>query len=270
MYLLIAMQLDLVGRVVLVSGGAKGIGEAITRTFAAEGAVACILGRNPDESQRLVGDLTAKGQRADFFQCEMTEEAGVRKAVAAALAKYGRIDCVVNNAGVNDGVGLLGTVADFRASLERNVVQCFVLVQAALDALISAKGTIVNIGTKCAVTGQGGTSGYVASKGALNSLTREWAIDLAKHSIRVNAVIPAEVMTPQYDRWIRQRPDPAASLEAIRSTIPFERRMTTAQEIADTVVFVASARSSHTTGQILYVDGGYVHLDRACTTRASS
>jgi NAD(P)-dependent dehydrogenase (short-subunit alcohol dehydrogenase family) len=143
-------------------------------------------------------------------------------------------------------------------------------VQAALDALIASRGTIINIGSKCAVTGQGGTSGYVAAKGAMNGLTREWALDLAKHGIRVNCVLPAEVMTPMYERWISTRPDPAASLAEINRTIPLGQRMTTAEEIANTVVFTASARASHTTGQILYVDGGYVHFDRACTTKASS
>ena len=265
------MNLELENKIILVTGGAKGIGEAITRGFAAEGAIPCILGRNPAEADALVAELkTQQGRRADSFACEMTVEADIRAAVAAVLKKYGRIDCVVNNAGVNDGVGLRSPVADFRASLEKNIVQCFVLVSAALDALIASKGTIINIGSKCSVTGQGGTSGYVAAKGAMNGLTREWALDLAKHGIRVNCVLPAEVMTPQYDRWISTRPDPAASLAAIKATIPLEHRMTTAEEIAHTVVFTASPRSSHTTGQILYVDGGYVHFDRACTTKAST
>ena len=264
------MNLELENKVVLVTGGAKGIGEAITRGFAAEGAIPCILGRNPAEAETLIAELKAGSRRADRFACEMRDEASIRAAVAAVLAKYGRIDCVVNNAGVNDGVGLRSPVADFRASLEKNIVQCFVLVQAALDALIAGKGTIINIGSKCAVTGQGGTSGYVAAKGAMNGLTREWALDLAQHGIRVNCVLPAEVMTPQYSRWISTRPDPAASLAEINRTIPLGQRMTTAEEIANTVVFAASPRSAHTTGQILYVDGGYVHLDRACTTKASS
>ena len=264
------MKLELEHKVILVTGGAKGIGEAITRGFAAEGAIACILGRNPADAARLIAELKTTGGRADSFACEMTDEAAVRAAVAAVLAKYGRIDCVVNNAGVNDGVGLRSPVADFRASLEKNITQCFVLVSAALDALIATQGTIINIGSKCSVTGQGGTSGYVAAKGAMNGLTREWALDLAKYGIRVNCVLPAEVMTPQYARWISTRPDPVASLAAINQTIPLGQRMTTAEEIANTVVFTASPRSSHTTGQILYVDGGYVHLDRACTTKASS
>ncbi len=259
------MNLELEQKVVLVTGGAKGIGEAITRAFAAEGAIACILGRNPGEAEQLVAELAAKGQKADAFQCEMTDEAAVKSVVAAILAKYRRIDCVVNNAGVNDGVGLRQPVADFRASLEKNIVQCFVLVQLCLDALIASRGTIVDIGTKCAVTGQGGTSGYVAAKGAMNALTREWALDLSKHGIRVNCVLPAEVMTPLYERWLSSRPDPSAALEKIKRMIPLGRRMTTSEEIASTVVFVASPRSSHTTGQILFVDGGYVHFDRAAT-----
>jgi L-fucose dehydrogenase len=264
------MNLGLEHKVVIVTGGAKGIGAAITRAFAAEGAVPCIFGRNREEAAALAAEISAAGGRSDSYHCEMTDEPAVRAAVAAVLAKHGRLDCVVNNAGVNDGVGLRSPVADFRASLEKNIVQCFVLVQAALDALVASKGTIINIGSKCAVTGQGGTSGYVAAKGAMNGLTREWALDLAKHGIRVNCVLPAEVMTPLYERWLSSRPDPAASLAAIKATIPLERRMTTAEEIADTVVFTASPRSSHTTGQILYVDGGYVHFDRACTTKASS
>ena len=261
------MNLQLENKVAIVTGGAKGIGQAITRAFAAEGAIPCIFGRNPTEAAAIVAELEAAGKRANSFHCEMTDEAAVRAAVAEVLAEYGRIDCVVNNAGVNDGVGLRSPVADFRASLEKNIVQCFVLVQAALDALIASKGSIVNIGTKCATTGQGGTSGYVASKGAMNGLTREWALDLAKHGVRVNCVVPAEVMTPQYERWISTRPDPAAAIAMISGTVPLGGRMTTADEIAATAVFVASPRSSHTTGQILYVDGGYVHLDRAFTSK---
>ena len=264
------MHLGLENKVAIVTGGAKGIGEAITRGFAAEGAIPCIFGRNPQEAAKLVAELRAQNQHADFFPCELTDEQAVRAAVATALEKYRRIDCVVNNAGVNDGVGLRSPVADFRGSLEKNIVQCFVLVQACLDALIASHGTIVNIGTKCSITGQGGTSGYVAAKGAMNGLTREWALDLAPHGIRVNCILPAEVMTPQYQRWISTRPDPAAAVAAINATIPLDRRMTTAEEIAHTAVFVASPRSSHTTGQILVVDGGYVHLDRAATLKPAS
>ena len=263
------MNLGLEKKVVIVTGGAKGIGAAITRAFAAEGAVPCILGRSRPEATELVAALRRRRRAADSHPCELTDAKQVKAAIAAVLRKHGRIDVVVNNAGLNDGVSLRSPVADFRASLETNLVQCFMVVQAALDALIASRGTIVNVGSKCSVTGQGGTSGYVAAKAGLNGLTREWALDLGRHGIRVNCVIPAEVMTPQYERWVSTRPDPAAALAEINRTIPLGRRMTTAEEIADSVVFAASARATHTTGQLLFVDGGYVHLDRACTTQAA-
>jgi NAD(P)-dependent dehydrogenase (short-subunit alcohol dehydrogenase family) len=259
------MDLQLQDKVVIVTGGAKGIGEGITRAFAAEGAIAVIFGRNRDEAAHLVADITKLGRRANSFHVEMTDEAQVRAAVAQVAEKYGRIDVIVNNAGANDGIGLRHTPQEFVGSLQRNLIHYFVLVHCALDHLIASKGSIVNISSKTAVTGQGGTSGYVAAKGAINGLTREWALDLAKHGVRVNCVVPAEVITPLYQRWIDSRPDPAAALQKVNLTVPLGRRTTTVQEIADTVVFVASPRSSHTTGQILFVDGGYVHFDRAFT-----
>lgn len=259
------MNLGLQDKVMLVSGGAKGIGEAIVRGLAEEGAIACLLDRERDEAERLAAELRAAGLRAEAFNGEMTDEVAVRAIVDAVLEKHGRVDGVINNAGANDKVGLQATTAEFRASLERNVVHCFVLVQACRDGLIASRGCVVNIGTKCASTGQGGTSGYVAAKGALHALTREWALDLAPHGIRVNCVIPAEVMTPLYARLLAAEADPEAARAAVEQLIPLGRRMTTAQEIADTAVFLASPRSGHTTGQLIYVDGGYTHLDRACT-----
>ena len=116
-----------------------------------------------------------------------------------------------------------------------------------------------------ALTGQGRTSGYVAAKAGLLGLTREWAAALAPHGVRVNAVLPAEVLTPMYERWVQSQPDPASAIRRIADRVPLGRRMTTADEIADLVVFLVSDRSSHTTGQWLHPDGGYVHLDRVLT-----
>ena len=263
------MNLNLQGKVAIITGGAKGIGEGITRAFAAEGATAVILGRNPEEANAIVSELTAAGQQADTFHAEMTNADEVAQAVAGILAKHGRIDVIVNNAGGNDAVGLRATPAEFAASLERNLVHCFTLVHHALDALIESRGTIINIGSKTAVTGQGGTSGYAAANGGIHALTREWAVDLGKFGIRVNCVVPAEVITPLYERWLAKAPDPQAAREQLDATIPFERRTTTVAEVADTVVFLASPRSSHTTGQLVFPDGGYVHLDRACTSDTS-
>jgi len=263
------MNLELDNKVVIITGGAKGIGEGITRAFAAERAIACIFARNPTEAKNIMREESADGGRVEFYAVEMTNVAALQAAVEAVVDRHGRIDVIVNNAGGNDAVSLRHSPDEFRRSLENNIVHCFSLIHLALDLLIASKGNIVNIGSKCADTGQGGTSGYAASKGAMNALTREWALDLGRHGIRVNCVIPAEVITPMYERWLSQAPDPEAARAQLNSTIPLGRRTTTIEEIADAVIFMASPRSSHTTGQLLYVDGGYVHLDRACTLPTS-
>ena len=169
----------------------------------------------------------------------------------------------MNNAGVNDGVGLDAGSAAFRQSLEANLVHCYVMAHLCVESIKQRQGAIVNISSKTALTGQGGTSGYVAAKSAQLGLTREWAAELAPFGVRVNAVLPAEVMTPLYERWLQTLPEPAEALRRITQRIPLGHRMTTDQEIADQVVFLLSDRSSHTTGQWLHPDGGYTHLDRA-------
>jgi L-fucose dehydrogenase len=167
---------------------------------------------------------------------------------------------------VNDGVGLeKGSPEKFVESLKKNLVHYYNLAHFALPEIKKNKGAIVNIASKTALTGQGGTSGYVAAKGGILALTREWAAELLPYEIRVNAVVPAEVMTPLYRQWLSTFPNPEEKLAGITSRIPLGKRMTLADEIASTVVFLLSPRSGHTTGQQLFVDGGYVHLDRAIT-----
>ena len=179
------------------------------------------------------------------------------------IQKKGRIDFLIHNAGTNDGVDLKAKPSDFFESLRKNLLHVFSLTHYSLDELVKNKGAIINIGSKVAETGQGGTSGYAAAKGALNALTREWALDLADRGIRVNSVIPAEVMTPMYQRWLDSLKNPDKTRNSIEQNIPLGNRMTADREIADAVVFLASDRSAHTTGQIFHPDGGYVHLDRS-------
>jgi NAD(P)-dependent dehydrogenase (short-subunit alcohol dehydrogenase family) len=184
--------------------------------------------------------------------------------VEETLDRFGRLDALVNNAGVNDRVGLeSGSPAEFLASIERNLLHYYNMAHYALPALKKAQGAIVNISSKTAVTGQGGTSGYAGSKGAILALTREWAVELLPYEIRVNAVLPAEAMTPMYQNWLAEFENPEDKLNGIVSRIPLGKRMTTPEEIADAALFLISIRSSHTTGQHIYVDGGYVHLDRS-------
>lgn len=258
------MNLGLQQKIILVSGGAKGIGEGITRVLAAEGAVPVIIGRSGEDNQSLVDELTAVGLRSDSVVAELTRPEECQKAVQEVVQKYGCIDGLVNNAGVNDGVSLEeGSYEAFLASLHKNLVHYYLLAHHALPYLKQSKGAIVNIGSKTAETGQGKTSAYAAANGGRNALTREWAVELLKYGIRVNAVIVAECFTPLYQRWIQTLPNPNEKLNEITSKIPLGSRMTTAEEIANAVVFLLSEKSSHTTGQLLHVDGGYVHLDRA-------
>jgi NAD(P)-dependent dehydrogenase (short-subunit alcohol dehydrogenase family) len=257
------VNLEVEGKVAVVTGGAKGIGAAIVKSFHAEGATVAILDRNPDIAHSLIEEIGADEQKVFCIPTELTEESACKEAIAKIIETTGRIDYLIHNAGTNDGVGLGSPTEDFFNSLRKNLVHVFALTHYSLDELIRHKGAVINIGSKVAETGQGGTSGYAASKGAMNALTREWALDLADKGVRVNAVIPAEVMTPMYQRWLDTLENPEKTLGSIEDNIPFGKRMTTDREIADAVVFLASPRSSHTTGQIFYPDGGYAHLDRS-------
>lgn len=258
------MDLGLKEKVIIVTGGAKGIGAGISKVLAAEGAIPVIIGRDEDDNIQKVKELTDSGGKAVYVTAELTDPEACKRAVAEVVEKFGRIEGLVNNAGVNDGVGLAnGNYDDFVRSLHRNVVHYYLMAHHALPHLIESKGSIVNISSKTAETGQGGTSAYAAANGGRNALTREWAVELLQHGIRVNAVIVAESWTPLYASWIQTFPNPEEKLKSITDKIPLEKRMTDTVEIANMVAFLLSERSSHTTGQLIHVDGGYVHLDRA-------
>lgn len=258
------MDLGLKDKIIIVTGGAKGIGEGISNVLAKEGAMPFIIGRNKNDNRDAVKAINDTGDKADFFSAELTEPGDCRKAVDVVIEKYGRLDGLVNNAGINDGIGLeKGNYEDFMRSLHRNLVHYYLMAQHALPFLIKSKGSIVNITSKTAETGQGNTSAYAAANGGRNALTREWAVELLKYKIRVNAIVVAESWTPLYENWIKTFDDPEAKLKTITDKIPLEKRMTTTEEIANMVAFLLSERSSHTTGQLIHVDGGYVHLDRA-------
>ena len=264
LFKLLTMHLNLQNKIIIVTGAAKGIGEGIATVLAKEGAIVAIVGRNEADNAKLVAKISADQGQAFSVVAELTEPEACKKAIDQVVQLHGRIDGLVNNAGVNDGVGLEnGDYESFMASLHRNLVHYYLMAQHALPYLKTSRGAIVNIGSKTAETGQGGTSAYAASNGGRNALTREWAVELLPYGIRVNAVIVAECYTPLYEKWVQTLPDPTATLQKIASRIPLENRMTTAEEIANTVAFLLSDKSSHTTGQLIHVDGGYVHLDRA-------
>ena len=261
------MDLGLKGKLIVVTGGGAGIGGGISRACIEEGARVIVLSRASQNVRDFMGEM--QDAHADCHLVEANLEDAVRchSAMEEIQSRFGDVYGLVNNAGVNDGVGLAsGTVDRFVESLHRNLVHYYALAHYALPALRRTQGAIINISSKVALTGQGNTSAYAAAKGAQLALTREWAAELLPHNIRVNAVLPAEVMTPLYRRWLDTLGDPAAKLREITAKIPLGQRMTTSAEIAAATVFLLSpTQSAHTTGQHIIVDGGYVHLDRALT-----
>ena len=260
------MDLELKDKVVIVTGGAKGIGAAITKALVAEGALVVAVDKDAAACVQLQKALAAEGVTARFVVLDLLPPENCRDAIEQTIAAFGHIDALVNNAGINDKIGLeSGSPAEFVRSLERNLLHYYNMTHYALPHLKRSSGSIVNISSKTAVTGQGGTSGYVASKGAILGMTREWAAELLPYGIRVNAVVPAEVMTPLYQQWLDTFPDPKQQLQHVVAKIPLAHRMTTPDEIAAMVVFLISSKAGHITGQHVFVDGGYVHLDRALT-----
>jgi L-fucose dehydrogenase len=260
------VDLQLKDKVVVVTGGAKGIGGAITRGAAKEGAVPVIVDLDGEVAQQVQVELKAAGGGCGVVVADLTAAENCSRAIDQVVREFGRIDVLVNNAGVNDSVGLEhGSPDKFVGSLQRNLLHYYNMTHFAVAELKKSRGCIVSIASKTAVTGQGGTSGYVAAKGGVLALTREWAVELLPYGIRVNAVVPAEVMTPLYQKWLGTFPNPDEKLAQIAAKIPLAKRMTKPEEIASAVLFLCSEQASHITGQHLFVDGGYVHLDRALT-----
>jgi NAD(P)-dependent dehydrogenase (short-subunit alcohol dehydrogenase family) len=260
------MDLQLKDKVVLITGGAKGIGEAITRGCAREGAVPVFVDKDIEAGQRLDAELRGAGAMCRFICSDVLPPENCKAAVDETLREFSRVDVLVNNVGANDNVGLEnGSPEKYVSSLRLNLFHYYNMAHFALPALKKTQGCILNIASKVAVTGQGGTSGYTSAKGAILSLTRDWAAELLGSGIRVNALVPAEVITPLYKQWVGTFPNPEEKLAHIVSKIPLGRRMTQPYEIAAMVLFLISSQASHITGQHVFVDGGYTHLDRALT-----
>ena len=260
------MDLQLKDKVILITGGAKGIGEAIARACGAEGAIPVVVDRDQEAGDKLKAELRGAGIKSEFIFVDISAPEHCSQAVKQTVETLGGLDALVNNAGINDKIGLEhGSPSEFEDSLSRNLLHYYNMAHYALPHLKSFRGCIVNIASKVALTGQGGTSGYAAAKGGILALTREWAAELLDAGIRVNAIVPAEVMTPLYRQWLDTFPNPEKKLKNILAKIPLEKRMTSPEEIAAMAVFLISSKAGHITGQYLFVDGGYVHLDRALT-----
>ena len=168
------MQFQLEGKVIVITGGAKGIGAAIVRACGQEGAVPVVIDRETQARKQMEEELTGGGNKGRWISAELSETEQCRKAVQTVIDEYGRLDALVNNAGVNDRVGLEhGSPQEYIASLQRNLLHYYDMAHFCLPHLKRSRGPIVNIASKTAVTGQGGTSGYASAKGAILALTRE-------------------------------------------------------------------------------------------------
>lgn len=259
------MDLQIKDKVFIVTGGGSGIGGGISIAIAREGGIPIILGRSEmtEEVKTVIFDLQPK---TVSIQIDLTHnDAGIQKTIDEVIQAFGRLDGLVNCAGANDSIPLEGSPDAFRQSLEMNLIHYFTMAHYCIDELKKTKGSILNVSSKTALTGQGGTSAYTAAKGAQLSLTREWAASYARDGVRCNCLVPAEVWTPLYKNWIESFKNSDEKLASITKNIPLGKRMTTVEEMGNTAVFLLSPLASHTTGQWVFPDGGYTHLDRAIT-----
>lgn len=241
------MNLNLDKKIIIVTDGAKGIGEGIIKALASENAVPVIIGRKEADNLKTLECIDNKG-----FQvvAELTKPGECENAVKRIVEKFNRIDGLVNNGSVIEGVGLgKGNYEQFVDLLHKNLVHYYLMAHYSLPYLKQSKGVMVNIDSRTTETGLGNTSGYAESVGGRNALTREWAVELLPYSIRVNAVILLDRRPKTFD-------NPEENLKSINEKISLERKMATPEEIANMVVFLLSERSSHTTGQLIHVDGG--------------
>jgi L-fucose dehydrogenase len=218
------MELNLKDKIIVVSNGAKDIGEGIVKVLANEGAIPVIIGRNESDNLKIVEAVKSSGGKCFQIVAELTKPDECESAIKKIIKEFGAIHSLVNNADVNDGIGLEHTNYEaFTALLHKNLIHYYLLAHYALPELKKTKGSIINITAKTAETKQSNnTSAYSVVNGGINALTREWAVELLKYSIRVNAVVV--------------------------------ERLTSPQEIANTVAFLLSEKSSHTTGQLIHVE----------------
>ena len=261
------MDTRLKDKVVIVTGGASGIGLSVVNSLLEERAIPVIVDMDRRKIKRLDRRLIDERKKHLVIYEDLTREEACSRAVVNTIERYGKIDVLINNAGGNDFLDIDSTdPKEFRASLERNLVQTYSMTHFAWPHLKISKGNIVFVSSKVALVGEGRTTAYAAGKAGMIGLTRELATKSCNEGlgIRVNCVLPGEVDTPKRTAWLKRTyGSKSAGEEAIAYRVPLGNRPTSTREVASIVVFLSSNYSAgHMTGQLLHPDGGYTHIDR--------
>jgi NAD(P)-dependent dehydrogenase (short-subunit alcohol dehydrogenase family) len=242
--------------VVLITGALKGVGRETALAFAREGARVAISGRRDETGRKLAAELRALGTEAEYIHADVQLEADVNNLIERVVERFGRLDIAVNNAGTE---GQLGPVTDqsaanFEATFGTNVLGTLLSLKYEMRAMLKQRaGSIVNLSSMGGKVGIAGASVYVASKHAVEGLTKSAALEGAAAGVRVNAVAPGPIATDMLERFTGGSEEAKAGF---LSTIPAQRPATP-REIAQTILFVASDKAPYLTGQSISVDGGY-------------
>jgi meso-butanediol dehydrogenase / (S,S)-butanediol dehydrogenase / diacetyl reductase len=245
-------------RVVLVTGSTTGIGEACARVFAQGGDSVMISGTNSTAGQHVVADIRQHGGKAEFVELDLREPGAPAKLIAATVERLGRLDVLINNAGIlYPGTALDTTDHQWRDTMAVNVDALFFASRAAVKVMLQqGKGAIVNMASEWGLNGEPNHVAYCTSKAAVVQITRCMALDHAHQNIRINAVCPGEIHTRMVDAILAKKGgDPASNLRQLAAGIPM-RRLATPVEVARCVRFLASEDASYVTGTTLAVDGG--------------
>jgi len=244
-------------KVAIITGGSKGIGLGCARVFAKYGCTVVIAARGEDDGRAAEEELTEAGQQALFIRCDVTSEEDMRGLIGSAVERFGKLDCVVNNAGWHPPAMSIDetSVEDFEQLLRLNLTSTFMGCKFAVPHLRKTRGCIINMSSEVALIGQGLAPSYVSTKAGQLGLSRALALDLAPDGVRVNAVCPAGVMTPLMREWADTEYDPEAALKMVDSWHPLGR-MATIEEMGEVCAFLASDEAGFVTGQTICPDGG--------------